>query len=219
MAQTLDYIELAKQLFWNGWSAGDVFDKLNETHIRQHDAEISDKAVDDIFQKLLKDGYAFLPGLNEYVRGARADGTKLPKIKVDRDAMGQWIEEQGAAEDRRAIEENEPLLWRKTFPSVVQGRMQDARTGKKPGGLKEFGRAASDFATDLVQPLTAPVGNLLVTIDPTHTYAFKDPGDPEGLFRDPGMAASAALALYETRKRRMKLDLDEPTDYSILNRW
>ena len=31
--------------------------------------------------------------------------------------------------------------------------------------------------------------------------------------------ASAALALYETRKRRMKLDLDEPTDYSILNRW
>lgn len=197
MAQTLDYIELAKQLFWNGWSAGDVFDKLNETHIRQHDAEISDKAVDDIFQKLLKDGYAFLPGLNEYVRGARADGTKLPEFKVDRDAMDQWIEEQGAAEDRRAVEENEPLLMRKLAPSFVQGALKDARTGREPGGLKEFGRLASDAVTNLVQPLTAPVGNLLATIDPTHTYAFKDPGDPEGLFRDPGLAASAALAAVQ----------------------
>lgn len=31
--------------------------------------------------------------------------------------------------------------------------------------------------------------------------------------------ASAALSLYETRKRRLKLDLDEPTDYQITNRW
>lgn len=31
--------------------------------------------------------------------------------------------------------------------------------------------------------------------------------------------ASAALSLYETRKRRLKLDLDEPTDYAIVNRW
>ena len=31
--------------------------------------------------------------------------------------------------------------------------------------------------------------------------------------------ASAALSLYETRKRRLKLDLDEPTDYQITCRW
>jgi len=31
--------------------------------------------------------------------------------------------------------------------------------------------------------------------------------------------ASAALALYETRKRRFRMDLDEPTGYSIDNRW
>ncbi len=31
--------------------------------------------------------------------------------------------------------------------------------------------------------------------------------------------ASAALSLYETRKRRLKLDFDEPTDYRIVNRW
>ena len=31
--------------------------------------------------------------------------------------------------------------------------------------------------------------------------------------------ASAALALYDTRKRRLKLDLDEPTDYAIVNRF
>ena len=31
--------------------------------------------------------------------------------------------------------------------------------------------------------------------------------------------ASAAMSLYETRKRRVKLDLDEPTDYQITRRW
>ena len=31
--------------------------------------------------------------------------------------------------------------------------------------------------------------------------------------------ASAAMSLYETRKRRLKLDLDEPTDYRITCRW
>lgn len=31
--------------------------------------------------------------------------------------------------------------------------------------------------------------------------------------------ANAALSLYETRKRRLKLDFDEPVDYSITNRW
>ena len=31
--------------------------------------------------------------------------------------------------------------------------------------------------------------------------------------------ASAAMSLYETRKRRLKLDLDEPTDYQITCRW
>ena len=31
--------------------------------------------------------------------------------------------------------------------------------------------------------------------------------------------ASAAMSLYETRKRRVKLDLDEPTDYQITNRF
>lgn len=31
--------------------------------------------------------------------------------------------------------------------------------------------------------------------------------------------ATAALSLYETRKRRLKLDFDEPTDYRIINRW
>ena len=31
--------------------------------------------------------------------------------------------------------------------------------------------------------------------------------------------ASAALSLYETRKRRLKLDLDEPTDYQIVCRY
>jgi hypothetical protein len=31
--------------------------------------------------------------------------------------------------------------------------------------------------------------------------------------------ATAALSLYETRKRRLKLDLDEPTDYRITCRW
>ena len=31
--------------------------------------------------------------------------------------------------------------------------------------------------------------------------------------------ASAALSLYETRKRRLKLDFDEPTDCAIRNRW
>lgn len=31
--------------------------------------------------------------------------------------------------------------------------------------------------------------------------------------------ASAALSLYETRKHRLKLDFDEPTDYRITNRW
>ena len=30
---------------------------------------------------------------------------------------------------------------------------------------------------------------------------------------------SAALSLYETRKRRLKLDFDEPTDYQITNRF
>ena len=30
---------------------------------------------------------------------------------------------------------------------------------------------------------------------------------------------SAAMSLYETRKRRLKLDLDEPTDYQITRRW
>ena len=31
--------------------------------------------------------------------------------------------------------------------------------------------------------------------------------------------ATAALSLYETRKRRLKLDFDEPTDYRIVNRF
>lgn len=31
--------------------------------------------------------------------------------------------------------------------------------------------------------------------------------------------ASAALSLYETRKRRLKLDFDEPTDFAITGRW
>ena len=31
--------------------------------------------------------------------------------------------------------------------------------------------------------------------------------------------ATAALSLYETRKRRMRLDFDEPTDYRITDRW
>ena len=31
--------------------------------------------------------------------------------------------------------------------------------------------------------------------------------------------ASAALSLYEARKRRFRLDFDEPTDYQITNRW
>lgn len=31
--------------------------------------------------------------------------------------------------------------------------------------------------------------------------------------------ASAAMSLYETRKRRLKLDFDEPTDYRITDRW
>lgn len=31
--------------------------------------------------------------------------------------------------------------------------------------------------------------------------------------------ASAAFALYEARKRRLRLDFDEPTDYGITNRW
>ena len=31
--------------------------------------------------------------------------------------------------------------------------------------------------------------------------------------------ASAAMSLYETRKRRLKLDFDEPTDFLITNRW
>ncbi|MBQ1820318.1 MAG: hypothetical protein II117_01815 [Clostridia bacterium] len=36
----------------------------------------------------------------------------------------------------------------------------------------------------------------------------------------PGMNhASAALSLYETQKRRLKLEFDEPTDYRITNRW
>ncbi len=30
--------------------------------------------------------------------------------------------------------------------------------------------------------------------------------------------ASSAMSLYETRKRRLKLDFDEPTDYQIINR-
>jgi hypothetical protein len=30
---------------------------------------------------------------------------------------------------------------------------------------------------------------------------------------------SAALSLYETRKRRFRLEFDEPTDYQITNRW
>lgn len=30
---------------------------------------------------------------------------------------------------------------------------------------------------------------------------------------------SAELSLYESRKRRMRLDFDEPTDYRIENRW
>ena len=35
----------------------------------------------------------------------------------------------------------------------------------------------------------------------------------------PGMNhASAALALYESRKRRMRMDFDEPTGYAIVNR-
>lgn len=31
--------------------------------------------------------------------------------------------------------------------------------------------------------------------------------------------ASAAFSIYEARKRRLKLDFDEPTDYQITNRW
>lgn len=31
--------------------------------------------------------------------------------------------------------------------------------------------------------------------------------------------ASAAMSLYETRKRRLKLDFDEPTDYRITGQW
>ncbi len=31
--------------------------------------------------------------------------------------------------------------------------------------------------------------------------------------------ASSAMSLYEARKRRLKLDFDEPTDYQITNRW
>ena len=31
--------------------------------------------------------------------------------------------------------------------------------------------------------------------------------------------AASALSLYETRKRRLKLDFDEPTDYRIVNRF
>ncbi len=31
--------------------------------------------------------------------------------------------------------------------------------------------------------------------------------------------ASAALSLYEARKRRFRLEFDEPTDYRITNRW
>ncbi len=31
--------------------------------------------------------------------------------------------------------------------------------------------------------------------------------------------ASSAMSLYEARKRRLKLDFDEPTDYQITDRW
>ena len=46
------------------------------------------------------------------------------------------------------------------------------------------------------------------------TARFSLVNDAQGLNH-----ASAALALYETRKRRLRLDLDEPTDYQITNRW
>ena len=43
---------------------------------------------------------------------------------------------------------------------------------------------------------------------------FSMVNDAQGLNR-----ASAAMSLYETRKRRLKLDLDEPTDYRITCRY
>ena len=43
---------------------------------------------------------------------------------------------------------------------------------------------------------------------------FSMANDAQGLNR-----MSAALSLYEARKRRLKLDLDEPVDYQITCRW
>ncbi len=43
---------------------------------------------------------------------------------------------------------------------------------------------------------------------------FSMVNDAQGLNR-----TSAALSVYEARKRRLKLDLDEPTDYQIICRW
>ncbi len=46
------------------------------------------------------------------------------------------------------------------------------------------------------------------------TARFSLQNDTQGLNR-----ASAAMSLYESGKRRLKLDCDEPTDYRIVNRW
>lgn len=197
MAAQLDFIEYAKNLFWNGAGPGTVKQKLDEAHIMQDGTAVSRETARAIFQKLLDDGYAFLPGLNKYVANRKTADPSFKAPPVNREAMDQYIAEQRDKDAAQTIKENEPWAMRQFAPSFVKGRLQDAYSGKTTGGLKEFGRLASDAVTNYFAVPGQLAFKALDAVDPWHTYASADASNPEGILRDPGAVLATAASFVQ----------------------
>lgn len=197
MAEPLNYIEYAKHLFYQGAGPGDVKQKLDEAHILQDGTAVSRETARAIFMKLLDDGYAFLPGLRKYVENRQTKDSSFKAPPFNREAMYQYIAEQRSKDAAQMIKENEPWAMRQFAPSFVQGRLQDAYSGKTPGGLKEFGRLASDAVTNYFAVPGQLAFKALDAVDPWHTYASADASNPEGFLRDPGAVAATVASFVQ----------------------
>lgn len=196
MAAQLDFIEYAKHLFYQGAGPGTVKQKLDEAHILQDGTAVSRETARAIFQRLLDDGYAFLPGLYKYVENRKTKDPSFKAPPVNREAMDDYIDQQRAKAVNQA-KENEPWAMRQFAPSFVQGRLLDAYSGKTPGGVKEFGRLASDAVTNYIAVPGQLPFKALDAVDPWHTYASFDASNPDALLRNPGDLAAIAASFVQ----------------------
>lgn len=184
MAEKTNFVEYAKALFWQDMDAPKVANEMLA-------AGASKSAVKAIFQKLLDDGYGFLPGLSKLAASTTdAAHGGFDGSAPNRDEMQRYLTERADAVDEQLLKDEHPVK-RIFAPSYMRGQLKDARTGES-SVLRSTGRALSDLATDAPAILGGVVGKVLNRVDPWHNYKFADPGDPDGLLRDPAVLTSAA---------------------------